>query len=179
MLSLVLVGVRAVAGGQRGASVSISLCNPLPRSFHENARPSGIVPRYAPKTSAKCIRRVGREGALAPVHRREVRRECGRASLPLVLYFRRCRARISYIDVNSVLTSVEHAMKHLLSMLAGVGAALNAFGTAPEYDRPRAGDQARDFAVVGADMRRVTARVERTSRRALTGAHGRANNSAS
>jgi hypothetical protein len=29
MLSLVLVGVRAVVGGQRGASVSISLCNAL------------------------------------------------------------------------------------------------------------------------------------------------------
>lgn len=67
-------------------------------------------------------------------------------------------------------------MKHLLNMLAGMGSALNALGTAPEYQLPRVGDQARDFAMIGADMRRITGRVERKSRQALTGKHGRADN---
>lgn len=70
-------------------------------------------------------------------------------------------------------------MKHLLNILAGMGSALNALGTAPEYRLPRIGDQARDFAMVGADMRCVTARIERKSRQALTGKHGRTDNGAS
>ena len=69
-------------------------------------------------------------------------------------------------------------MKSLLNMLAGMGSALNAFGTGPEYDRPCVGDQASDFAMVGGDLQRVTARVEEKSRRALTGKHGWANYSA-
>lgn len=69
-------------------------------------------------------------------------------------------------------------MKHLLNMLAGMGSALNAFGTAPGYQLPRIGDQSRDFAMIGADLRCVTAGVEKKSRQALTGEHGRAHNGA-
>jgi hypothetical protein len=59
-------------------------------------------------------------------------------------------------------------MKHLLNVLAGVGSALNAFGTAPQYDVPRRGDQARDFALIGRDMSRVASRVEKKASQALT-----------
>ncbi|WP_181885606.1 hypothetical protein [Trinickia dinghuensis] len=69
-------------------------------------------------------------------------------------------------------------MKHLLRMLAGMGSALNALGTAPAYERPCVGDQARDFGMIGVDMQRVTARVERKSRQAMAGKHGRAYNRA-
>lgn len=69
-------------------------------------------------------------------------------------------------------------MKHLLNLLNGMGSALNAFGTSPQYDVPRQGDQMRDFATVGGDIRRVTARVEQKSQKALMGRNGRTNNGA-
>ncbi|WP_143282739.1 MULTISPECIES: hypothetical protein [pseudomallei group] len=67
-------------------------------------------------------------------------------------------------------------MKHLLEALAGMGLSLNAFGSFPQYEIPRRGDQARDFEAVGADMRRVAARVERQSYYCLTGKNGATNN---
>ncbi|WP_144023040.1 MULTISPECIES: hypothetical protein [Burkholderia] len=66
-------------------------------------------------------------------------------------------------------------MKHLLEALAGVGLSLNAFGTFPQYDVPRRGDQSNDLAAVGGDIRRVTARVEKQSVYCLTGNNGATN----
>lgn len=67
-------------------------------------------------------------------------------------------------------------MKELLDVLAGVGSALNAFGSVPQYDVPRRGDQARDFALIGGDIRRATDRVEKTAHKALTERNGTTNN---
>jgi hypothetical protein len=69
-------------------------------------------------------------------------------------------------------------MKELLNVLAGMGSALNAFGTVPQYDVPRRGDQAHDFALIGGDIRRVTARVEKNANKALTERNGTTNNRA-
>jgi hypothetical protein len=70
----------------------------------------------------------------------------------------------------------EKAMKELLNILAGVGSALNAFGTVPQYDVPRRGDQARDFVLIGGDIRRVTSRIEKKANKALTERNGTTNN---
>lgn len=67
-------------------------------------------------------------------------------------------------------------MKELLNVLAGVGSALSAFGTMPQYDVPRRGDQARDFSLIGGDFRRATDRLEKTAHKALTERDGKANN---
>jgi hypothetical protein len=72
----------------------------------------------------------------------------------------------------------EKAMKELLNVLAGMGSALNAFGSVPQYDVPSRGDQARDFALIGRDFQRVTARVEKHANKALTERNGTTNNRA-
>ncbi|MEI7296636.1 hypothetical protein WCQ02_31220 [Paraburkholderia tropica] len=69
-------------------------------------------------------------------------------------------------------------MKYLLEVLAGVGSAMNAFGTLPQYDVPKRGDRCRDFAIIGNDMRRATARVEKQARKAIAGKHGAIHDSA-
>jgi hypothetical protein len=66
-------------------------------------------------------------------------------------------------------------MKHLLEALAGMGSSLNAFGTFPQYDVPRRGEQSNDFAAVGGDIRRVTRRIEKQSAYCLTGNNGAPN----
>lgn len=68
-------------------------------------------------------------------------------------------------------------MKQLLEILAGVGSAMNALGTLPQYDLPKRGDRARDLELVGNDFRNVTGRIERQAGKALAGTHGPAHNS--
>jgi hypothetical protein len=67
-------------------------------------------------------------------------------------------------------------MKHLFNVLAGVGSAMNAFGTLPQYDVPKRGDSARDLALVGGDMRKVASRLEKQARRTTLSSHGSTHN---
>ncbi|MBB5411931.1 hypothetical protein HDG34_005897 [Paraburkholderia sp. HC6.4b] len=63
-------------------------------------------------------------------------------------------------------------MKHLLNILAGVGSAMNAFGTLPQYDVPKRGDRARDLALIRKDFGVVTGRIETHASKALAGKYG-------
>lgn len=67
-------------------------------------------------------------------------------------------------------------MKHLLNVLAGVGSAMNAFGTLPQYDVPKRGDSARDLALVGGDMRKAASRLEKQAGRTISSSHGPTDN---
>jgi len=60
-------------------------------------------------------------------------------------------------------------MRNLFNILAGMGSALNAFGTLPQYDVPQRGDSARDLKVISCDFRRITNRVESNARAVLAG----------
>jgi hypothetical protein len=64
-------------------------------------------------------------------------------------------------------------MNHLRHFLLGIGQALTAFGSAPQYRYPSAGDRARDLEMLGADMRAVGRDMKKPASTALNQAHGK------
>lgn len=69
-------------------------------------------------------------------------------------------------------------MDHLRNFLSGVGQVLAAFGSAPAYRYPTAGDRARDLDLIGGDMGAVGRDMKKQASRAISSTHGKNNNRA-
>lgn len=63
-------------------------------------------------------------------------------------------------------------MNHLKEILLGIGSAMNAFGTHPNYQRPERGEIGRDLAAISGDMRVVGEDLRRTSEKTAKGSNG-------
>ena len=69
-------------------------------------------------------------------------------------------------------------MDHLLNFLAGLGSALGAFGTSPQYKLPSIGDRAIDASNLRRDVRSTRRDLNKTANKALEERYGKIDHSA-